>query len=1097
MRKNLKKTLALMFAFVLVLTSVNTREVFVSAEETEIFETIAVPDTQGGTELEAGVNAVWMTETFSETASENETEENQNVTQEEPMTEMTETKASDTEDCVTETTEETVPQTLEETEEETWMEAEKTEKNLVIYEPIHPQNGFSVTAAALEGVLPEGAYMVVSEISEGTEAYNEAGNELSKSQIPFDGFKAFDMTFYSSDGVQIEPEAGTVQVQVKLEADELPKEADTDTLAVRHHDASKGDVHIETVADTADGGVEVCGTEVIAEFDVESFSTFTITWKSNRTTYFEITVHYVNTNGEPIASATHEDMLIECDDEVVFADLKQSISGLAYKEARLGNALTGNVVTSMVALQDESDGWFGYTRSYNKINIYNGTGNQKYLVRTLSYRTDYLGNSETQKADIYLIYQTTTATTAPTIERSLSKSKTVTLNADDTYDLNLTISGAVGSTTDKAMIDVLLIVDKSGSMKYSLNTDTPTSSPNRRIDKVTDAVKALTKTFDENQNIDVRYSLVTFSESSLSSVALGWTSSSSQLNGAVSSISPDGGTNYQKGIMLAKSQLSQSRQNAEKVVIFLSDGEPTFREPDRPGGSEGGDGQHDNDGKNINAAVEEIKGLGANQFYCIGIGPNFQSGSGSSTARTNLNKLCENVGTSTSATRPSKTAVYTPSSVEDLLKTFEDIAGNVTRILCDHVVVTDTLSENVEVVLENSSGSLKKLELTVKASDGTVLYGPSQTVHVPATEENEAADISAVYADGKLMIKFPENYKLEPDWTYQLTTTIRATEKAYENYRNNGLSYSDYGDVETGTHAGSAGLYSNTLADVSYVYNGEAKNEVYPHPVVQIHPGTLVIEKTVTGLDEEMLEILELALEFEVNLNQQFSTVKLSQFTKLDGEAMKYRYVIEGISPDTVYQITEKNQLQDGFDLETQTEHTSGVIEKDSVHTASFANQYTPSFCELTVSKTVSGNMGDKKRSFEFILKIEKNGEPYTEAIDGLEKSETIAGGYVFELAHGESKIIAMPYGCDFELSEKEDYEGYQTTYVKDSEAATTSKTVEVSKLSEDMRIDFTNTKNMGTPTGILKDTMPYVVMVVGGMMVLFLFFARLRKRFE
>lgn len=1082
MQRKLKRPFALMLALFTLMTSVGNRELFVSAEETEDAEVISVMETQeeetfvfadeqrmaasenaeADTEAEttaADTGAALETVVRTETTVAAETEMTlETVTPDTETTSDAVTKNDTGEMVLTTDADET---TMETGEEET--EEGLTEGEILMYTPVVQPDSVSVVAYVKQGVLPDGTYMMVSELSEGTNAYHEAEKTLEAHHISFDGFKAMDITFYNAEGQIIEPEEGTVQVHMTLNAEVLPEEADPDTIAVQHHDASTGDVQIETVAEVTTGTVAVSDAEVVAEFSVGSFSTFTITWSSGYKKYFEITVHYVNTNGDELDEADHADMTLKAGDTIVFSDLKENVSGLTYKEARYDDAIRGNVVTSMQAFSDTESGFMGYEKKYNKVTFYNGEA----MVKTLSYRTDRYGNSQTQKADIYLIYQTATATpSAPEIVRSLSKSKTATLNTDGTYDLNLTVSGAVGSQSNPAYIDVLLIIDKSGSMAYSMNQEKGTASPNRRIDKVADAVKQLTDTFDKNtQNIDVRYSAVAFSNSSKSYVIQAWTESSSDLNTAVKQIKPDGGTNYQKGLILGKQQLNQSRQGAEKIVIFLSDGLPTRREPSSNGGEEGGNGQDDNDSHNINAAVEEIKGLSANQFYCIGIGPAFQKGSSeSTTAKENLNKLCANV-------LASKTAVYTPASVEDLLNAFASIAGNATRFLCSHVTVTDTLSENVEAVLDGD-GKVKKLQVTVTDAQGNT-YGPSETVTLPKTENNEEASISSTYANGDLKMLFPEDYELEQDWTYQVTMTVRATEKAYENYRTNALSYSDYGEANTGTHSGQAGFRSNTLAKVDYTYNGESKTENYDHPVIQLHPGTLVIEKTVSGLDEDAIALLEQQMMFEITIKEQSSQVLLSQFTKTDG---KYMYLVEGLSPDTTYEVKELYAELDGFDLTANAENTSGTVEEDGTQTASFTNEYTPSYLKLTVRKKVDGTMGDRQHSFAFTLTATKNGQPYTENIDGL----TLKNGvYSFALKHDESITFELPYGCDFELSEQDDKQGYETTYAVDKGTALDSKSMAMSGFVKDTEVVFTNIKNAKTPTGLVSNNVPFLIMIV------------------
>lgn len=85
----------------------------------------------------------------------------------------------------------------------------------------------------------------------------------------------------------------------------LPENADWNTVTVQHHEEkSDGGVTVETVVDTADetsGVVTVADeTTVQAAFGVNGFLTFTILWGNSSQTYFQVTVHYVDVNGNEI-----------------------------------------------------------------------------------------------------------------------------------------------------------------------------------------------------------------------------------------------------------------------------------------------------------------------------------------------------------------------------------------------------------------------------------------------------------------------------------------------------------------------------------------------------------------------------------------------------------------------------------------------------------------------------------------------------------------------------------------------------------------------------------------------------------------------------
>lgn len=195
------------------------------------------------------------------------------------------------------------------------------------------------------------------------------------------------------------------------------------------------------------------------------------------------------------------------------------------------------------------------------------------------------------------------------------------------------------------------------------------------------------------------------------------------------------------------------------------------------------------------------------------------------------------------------------------------------------VTVTDTLSENVEIVTGGSGSGTPTSDdftITVVGEDGQTVKTGQGSVTV------DGATITASYneATRQIVLDFPDNYQLKKGYTYKVSTTIRATEAAYEAYRNNGNSYPNTGDQGTGTHAEQAGLYTNNKATVDYTYNGKNYSAEYPMPVIQLKPGTLTITKQITGdLENADITALEENLTFTVNLNGKESSYKLYQFT--------------------------------------------------------------------------------------------------------------------------------------------------------------------------------------------------------------------------
>ena len=151
-----------------------------------------------------------------------------------------------------------------------------------------------------------------------------------------------------------------------------------------------------------------------------------------------------------------------------------------------------------------------------------------------------------------------------TVESKMFHEKYIKRNDNGTYDITLNASGTIGSDVKKAFVDIVLVVDTSGSMKGSNLTSTK------------NAINALVDAFDaKKETVDTKYKLVTFS-SSAETKTDNWVDGK-KLKKKAGELSADGGTNYDQGLSQAATAINSSnRENAKKMVIFLTDGKPTF-----------------------------------------------------------------------------------------------------------------------------------------------------------------------------------------------------------------------------------------------------------------------------------------------------------------------------------------------------------------------------------------------------------------------------------------------------------------------------------------------------------------------------------------
>lgn len=147
----------------------------------------------------------------------------------------------------------------------------------------------------------------VKELSESSQEYKDAKKavveEKKSGDEDFDedsiGLAALDISLIDADGNLVEP-AKDAKVSVQIEMTDLPEYAAADSIEVQHIQDDSNKTTATTVADAGsatDGTVTVNEEKTVAEFEVESFSTFAITW----TNKVSLTVHYVDTSGNEIS----------------------------------------------------------------------------------------------------------------------------------------------------------------------------------------------------------------------------------------------------------------------------------------------------------------------------------------------------------------------------------------------------------------------------------------------------------------------------------------------------------------------------------------------------------------------------------------------------------------------------------------------------------------------------------------------------------------------------------------------------------------------------------------------------------------------------
>lgn len=665
----------------------------------------------------------------------------------------------------------------------------------------------------------------------------------------------------------------------------------------------------------------------------------------------------------------------------------------------------------------------------------------------------------------------------------------------DQYTLNLTASGdSTSSTVTTATpADIVLVMDKSGSMNEN-NRDANAQKAAKDLAK-----KLLTGTNSKlPPEQQVQMAVVTFSTEA--SLKQKFTTNVSEINNAVRG-NPDGGTNWEAALKQANDL--QGRFGVKKHIIFLSDGNPTYRttsysgcysyslwgwtahpeyttpescraqrytwgeNPD--GGSDGayGAGSSDDYGFNYAAALAEANRRGDAALYVV-------------KTSTDANKMAD-LAEQANAVNGKE---FDGTNAANLTKAFDQIYSSITSSAKIRVFsITDTLSQWVDPV--EFAGVVNGTDITqyVTVKNGSIKLtsGYAATYSVDSSG-NRTVTVTFNDTDGIVAEKTD---------VIDVSFKVKPSDAAYTNYAS-GNNYPNTGDVQTGAaSAGQQGYYSNADAKLNYCVltevNGatscERTEAEYPHPVVQVKLGKINITKQWSdGADKHANDSVTVQLQRKAIGAADSTAENVGDPITLNVDN-KWTTTVDNLVPGYTYSVVETpgNDRYDVTYTGNNTELTKKMVWSSNADAGTLKATITNTLKTvslqhlISVRKNLTGREWKDSDQFGFTLEAEDNAplpasckdqQPCTVTVkhDSTEHSAAFdditynAGGatYTYYVTENSGSISALHYSqAKYKVV---------VTVAKNNDGAWTASVTSVTKVQDDNGQKVSESQSVSTP---------------------------------
>lgn len=569
------------------------------------------------------------------------------------------------------------------------------------------------------------------------------------------------------------------------------------------------------------------------------------------------------------------------------------------------------------------------------------------------------------------------------VKPSNNKSIVKTNGVDgDEYTLYLTASGdSTSSTVTTATpADIVLVMDKSRSMKGERD-----SNAQEAANKL--ANKLLTT---ENSNLpedkQVQMAVVTFSTHA--SIKQEFTTDASDINSAVKG-EPSGGTNWEAALNQANilSGRSKVSSKVKRHIIFLSDGDPTYRISDYPigcdglwnpcnpddnwktpkgvhgAGTEGSDKRH---GYNYAAALAEARKRGDAALYVVKTSADAKK----------MADFADQAGAVDGE-------AFDGTNPENLTKAFEQIYSTITSSAKIKVFsITDTLSQWVDPVDFPDVTDGADITQYVTVTNGDITEPTSRYKATYSVDNSGKRTVTVTFkgTDGT------DGIVAEKTDVIYVSFKVKPSDAAYANYAENN-KYPDMGDANTGdASAEQQGYHSNAdaklkycvLTEVNNVESCERTEAEYPRPVVQVKLGKIKITKQWKGsgehADSVTVQLQRKAIGATTNAENVGNSITLyaanNWTTTVDNLVPGYTYSVVETTDDDRYDVTyEGNNTELTKKMVWSSNADAGTL------TATITNTLkTVSLQHLiSVRKNLTGREWKNSDQFSFTLEAEDN----------------------------------------------------------------------------------------------------------------------------